>query len=822
MQEKVDKLLKEMSIAEKALMCCGRDFWYTRGVKRFGLEPYMVTDGPHGLRKQSQSADNLGINDSVKATCFPTACAMASSWDKELIFGMGKRMGEEAKDERVSVILGPGVNIKRSPLCGRNFEYYSEDPYLAGKCAASLINGIQSNGIGTSIKHFAVNSQEADRLRVSAVIDERTLREIYLEAFRIAVIDSQPATVMCSYNRINGVYASNNKKILSDILRDEWGFKGYVMTDWGAVDDVVSCIKNGMDLEMPGGSGESVYKIINAVEDGSLKIEELDRAVRRLIEFNLKATEARDFTYVYDREEHHNYAHKAATESAVLLKNEGVLPLNAGDGLLVFGGLAKTPRYQGSGSSLIKPNKLVSFLEALDAEKIDYKYEEGFSAVSDKIDDISIENALNLAKNSTQKTVVVCAGLTMFYESEGFDRDHMKLPPNQNALIEKLVAAGKDVVVLLFGGSPVEMPWISGVKALLNMYLAGQAVGEAVTDLIFGRVNPSGKLAETFPLSLEDTPSFKYYPEGPVTVEYREGLFVGYRYYASAKKKVLFPFGFGLSYTTFEYSDLIIAREENGVNLSFKVKNTGARKGKEITEVYVGAPETSRIVRPVIGLKAFEKVELEAGEEKTVELIIGVDAFRYFNTAEGKWCIENNEYPILIGASSEDIRLRGSVDIGSDGYKNPYESAIFDEYRPYNGKASDEAFSALLGFPIPSKARRNDVVTMDSSMEDIRIGWFGKFFYWAAMKAVAPSKKKQDENAVVMANFMRRMMQTMTLRSIANTNGGILSQSCVDGLILAINHHFFRGIGGLLKAIIKNHKQDKSIKELEILERKVK
>lgn len=816
--DKIDKLLSKMSVAEKALLCSGRDFWFTRAIKKYGIERYMVTDGPHGLRKQSETADNLGINDSIHATCFPPACLMASTWDKELIEGVGQRIGEEAKEEKVGIVLGPGANIKRSPLCGRNFEYFSEDPYLSSHCAAALINGIQKTGIGTSLKHFAVNNQENDRMRVDAVIDERALREIYLKSFEYAVKEAKPYTVMCSYNKVNGEYVSQNKKLLTDILRDEWGYKGYVMSDWGAVFDRVQGLKSGLDLEMPGGSGESVQDIVKAVAEGRLELEVLDTTVRRLLEINFKVQEARESGYKYDRDEHHAYVRKVAGEGAVLLKNDsGILPLQKDEKVTVIGSLFKYPRYQGSGSSLIKPNKLVSGYEAFENAGIPFQYAEGFSHISDEPDDKLIEEAVNLAAAGGNK-IIVFAGLTMYYESEGFDRKHTDLPKNQNLLIEKLQGLHKDIIVVLHGGSPVEIPWINGVNAIVNMYLSGQAAGEAALDVLFGNVNPSGKLPETYPIKLEDNPSYRYFPQGPVSTEYRESIFAGYRYYDTAAKNVLFPFGFGLSYTTFEYGPLVADKtainEAGEIKLKCAVKNTGNRAGKEIVQIYV-RKLNSAVFRPEKELKAFTKLALLPGEEKTAEFALNADAFSYYNTAEGRFVVEAGEYDILAGASSRDIHSKVTIQIDAPEVKNPYEGKDVSEYFAYNGKVSDAAFEAVLGYKPPINEMDEKPITMETTVYEARVTLLGRAFYKVMMTAIGMMFKAKDENSILVIKFMKDMVATNCIRSMATTNGGMMSLGMAYGILDVLNGKFFRGIFKLIKAAIANAKYDKMFKKLE-------
>jgi len=814
-QERINRLISEMTLQEKALLCSGRKFWFTRGIKSRGIEPYMVTDGPHGLRKQKEGG---GINDSVNATCFPCACTMASTWDPELIRGVGERIAEEARQEGVGIVLGPGANIKRSPLCGRNFEYYSEDPCLSGTLAGAFINGAQSKGIGTSLKHFAVNSQEGNRMRVDAVVDERAMREIYLASFERAVKIGHPYTLMCSYNRINGKFSAENKWLCEDVLRNEWGFDGYVMTDWGAINDRVTGLKCGIELEMPGGSGESVKKIVDAVEKGTLDIKILNRAVKRLLEINFRVNAAREENYKYDIEEHHQYARTVAADGAVLLKNEGVaLPLAKGGRLTVLGELARTPRYQGSGSSLIRPNKLSIPLDALRAQA-EVAYAPGYSAYHDKKDIKLFAEALALA-NKAEGPVVVFAGLTLFYESEGFDRTHLSLPPNQNELIDKLADAGKDVIVVLYGGSPVEMPWIDKVKAVIYMVLPGQAAGEAAADVLFGDICPSGKLAETFPLALDDTPCRKYYPEGPRTVEYRESIFVGYRYYDIAKKEVLFPFGYGLSYTEFSYSDLLLDKTAltggEALKVSFNITNTGARAGKEAAQIYV-SNKSGRIFHAEKELAGFVKVALEPGETKEVSLTLEPRAFCYYNINERDWCAEGGTYSVMVGSGSRDIRLSSKVSLTAKTLVNPYLNKKIGCYLAPDGTFGDEAFVEVLGRTPPIKEYQKKPVTGDFNAEENRRTMFGRFFGFLMIHASALVMRGRDENSKLMRHFLKAMMRSNSLRSIATSNGGVLTMDAMEGLLDAFNGHFFRGIRKTISAIRKNVAYDKDLKNIEM------
>ena len=625
----------------------------------------MVSDGPHGLRKQDEKVDHLGVNDSIKAVCFPAASATAASFDKALIERMGEAVGDSCQHEKLSVVLGPAVNIKRSPLCGRNFEYFSEDPYLTGKMAAAFIHGVQSKNVGVSIKHFAANSQEHRRMSSSSDADERTLREIYFPGFEIPVKEEQPWTVMCSYNRINGVYASENRWLLTEVLRDEWGFEGYVMSDWGAVSDRVAGVAAGLDLEMPSSGGYNDRKIVEAVRAGKLDEKLVDLAVERILNIVFRYTENARPETPWDKEADHLLAAEIAADCMVLLKNEdNVLPLNKSDEIAFIGEFAAKPRFQGGGSSHINCFKTTSALEAAEGLKITYA--RGYSVADDEATDEMIAEAVTAARKA--KVAVVFAGLPDVYESEGYDRSHMRMPACQNKLIEAVAAANPNTVVVLHNGSPVEMPWIGKVKAVLEAYLGGQAVGLAAVRVLFGEVNPSGKLPETFPKKLSDNPSYLFYGgEGNVT-EYREGVFVGYRYYDKKEAEVLFPFGHGLSYTTFEFSDLQLDKtamdDTDTLGVRVKVKNTGKRAGKTVVQLYVGDTESTPI-RPVRELKGFEKVFLAPGEEKEVAFTLGKRAFAYWNTQLHDWHVETGDFTIEIGASSRDIVLRAEVRVNS-------------------------------------------------------------------------------------------------------------------------------------------------------------
>ncbi|WFR60132.1 glycoside hydrolase family 3 C-terminal domain-containing protein [Anaerocolumna sp. AGMB13025] len=673
----INNLVSQLTLEEKAGLCSGLDFWLTKAVERLNIPSVMLSDGPHGLRKQKSEGDHLGINESIEAVCFPAGCAVASSFDRDLIKSMGEALGDECQAEDVSVILGPAVNIKRSPLCGRNFEYFSEDPYLAAEMATNHIHGVQSKNVGTSLKHYLANNQEHRRMTASSEVDERTLREIYLAAFEGAVKNAKPWTVMCSYNKINGVYASENPYFLTEVLRNEWNFDGYVVSDWGAVNDRVEGLKAGLDLEMPGSRGINDSKIVKAVKEGTLDETILDTAVARILKKVFQYTDNKTTGTVFDKEKHHELAHKIESESLVLLKNDGVLPLNPVDSIAFIGSFADKPRYQGGGSSHINAFKTTSALEAVKAiAKVTYA--PGYEVKKDTIDENLVLEAVKAAKAS--RIAVIFAGLPDAFESEGYDRTHMSLPDCQNYLIDRICEVQPNTVVVLHNGSPVEMPWINKVKGVIEAYLGGQAVGSAVVNALFGKINPSGKLAETFPLRLEDNPSYINFPGANDMVEYKEGVFVGYRYYDKKKMEVLFPFGFGLSYTTFSYSNLqlhtgktinsdgddnlITIRDTDTITVTVDITNTGAVSGKEIAQLYV-SPQKDTVIRPVKELKGFAKIYLEPGETKTVSFTLNKRAFAYYNTVIKDWHVESGDYDILIGKSSRDIVCSKTLNIES-------------------------------------------------------------------------------------------------------------------------------------------------------------
>ena len=672
---KASSLLAELTLEEKASLCLGSDFWHTAAVERLGIPAIMASDGPHGLRKQPEEGDHVAISGSVPATCFPTACALGSSWDPQLVQRVGEALGREARAQAVAVVLGPGINIKRSPLCGRNFEYLSEDPVLSGVLGAAMIHGVQSQGVGTSLKHYAVNNQETRRMSISADVDERTLREIYLAGFERAVTQARPWTVMCAYNKVNGVHASQNAWLLTTILRSEWGFDGLVVSDWGAVHDRVAALAAGLDLEMPPNLGVSDAAIITAVGSGQLDEDVLDTAVARVLQLIDRATANTEPPPVLDLDAHHALARAAATECAVLVKNEDhLLPLRptAGDTIAVIGEFARTPRYQGAGSSQVTPTRVDIALDELRLavpEGVEIAFAAGYGINTSDHDEELAAEAVALAGGAD--VVVAFLGLPATDESEGFDRSHINLPANQTALLSRLADANPNLVVVLANGSVVRLAdWEQHAKAVLECWLSGQAAGGAAADLLLGAANPSGRLAETLPLRLEDTPAYLNFPGEAGHVRYGEGIFVGYRGYDALDLQVSYPFGHGLSYTSFSYADLttnLTGSAQDGdllVNVTCRVTNTGDRRGKEVVQLYVGDPEAS-VARPVRELKAFAKVDLDPSQTTVVDLPLTARDLSYWSTTLNDWALEGGEFELAVGASSRDLRLTTTIDIAA-------------------------------------------------------------------------------------------------------------------------------------------------------------
>lgn len=786
-----DELISTLTLEEKAALLGGADAWNTAAIERVGIPSICVSDGPHGLRKLVETKDSPDMSESRQAICFPSGATLASSFDPELIEQLGETLGNECNAEGVDIILGPAVNIKRSPLCGRNFEYFSEDPFLAGTLAAAYVKGVQSKGVGVSVKHFAANNQERRRMSISAVIDDRALREIYLSAFERIVKEAKPDTLMCSYNKINGVYSSENPVLLNKILRDEWGFDGFVMSDWGAVCDRAKGVAAGLDLEMPTSNGINQKKIVDAVLDGKLDEALLDKAVKNVLRIVDKHTdfmkklngEAVDskvkpkFNYVED----HKTARKIARESMVLLKNDGVLPLKKDDRILFVGEFAKVPRIQGGGSSHINATRVISALEA-SKRHTNVEYAKGFSSKRDLSEDNLIDEAVEAAKHAD--TVVIFAGLPDVFESEGYDREHMRLPSCQNKLIREITKVAANTVVVLHNGSPVSMPWIGSVGAVLEAYLGGEACGEAVTDILFGVVNPCGKLAESFPFSVKDTPCYDNFPGNQLTVEYRESIFVGYRYYDKVNANVLFPFGHGLSYTTFEYSDISVTEQPDRVNVSFKVKNTGEYRGKEVAQVYVGK-NGSRVFRAVKELKGFKKIMLEPGEERLLSFELDDRAFSYYSVGVGRWVVEPGEYTISVGSSSRDIRLRETVSIDREDHdiRLKYGEELPTYFFGDPSSVPDEEFETLLMAEIPQSFRsRHERITIDNTLEDAKDSkWGGRVN--GILTAIMKGKNLLNGGPEIMsAGMLETPIHTMMCMS-----GGKLTEEMTARLVELLN-----------------------------------
>ncbi|MFD0616101.1 beta-glucosidase [Paenibacillus sp. GCM10027629] len=793
---KYQDLIQQMTLEEKASLMSGKDFWQTQDIKRLGIDSIFLADGPHGIRKQAEAADHLGLNPSNPATCFPTAATVANSWNTELGEKIGDYLGEEAAAQKVHVLLGPGINMKRNPLCGRNFEYFSEDPYHAGKMAASYIQGIQSHGISACVKHFAVNNQEERRMSIDTIVDERTLREIYLTAFEIAIQEGKPKTVMSSYNMLNGAYTNENLHLMVEILRKEWNYEGVVVTDWGGSNDRVAGLLAGNELEMPTTAGETNEEIIQAIQSGKITEEVLDECVDRLLDLIFTTEEAFKKAYKkdFDVEQHHQLAQKAAEESIVLLKNEGnILPLKQGVKAAIIGDFAKDARYQGAGSSIVNPTKLNHTLDCIEESGIvSVGFEPGFERYGKK-NQQKINQACALAKNAD--VVLLYMGLDEVTEAEGLDRHNMKIPENQIDLLHALYQVNSNIVAILSCGSAVEMPWIDKVKGLVHGYLGGQAGARAILRVLSGEVNPSGKLAETYPLYYEDTPSYHQFPGKEVSVEYREGVYIGYRFYDTANVEVLFPFGYGLSYTTFDYTDIQV----NKTGVTFQLTNSGDKAGMEVVQLYVGC-QSEDIFRPKKELKGFTKVFIQPGETKLVTIPFDDKTFRYFNVKSNQWEVEEAEYKIMIGASSADIRLEEVLFVEGTGAPLPYEKEKLPSY--YSGQASkvsEKEFEHLLGRKIPiSTWDRTKPLGYNDTIAQCQYakGLFARFAYHMIEFAYWFLKKIGKRST---ANLIMMSVYHMPFRGVARMTGGVVNMPMLDGILMIVNGHFFKGLRHFFK-----------------------
>ena len=791
--QNTELLLKKLTLEEKCALLSGAETFKTRGMPEHGIPQIWLSDGPHGLRKQAGESDHLGLNPSVPATCFPTASAVANSWDTALGEEIGAALGEEAAAQEVSVVLGPGLNMKRNPLCGRSFEYFSEDPYLAGKLAAGYIRGIQSKGVAACPKHFAVNSQETRRMASDSIVDERTLREIYLTGFEIAVKEGHPRSIMSSYNLVNGTYANENKHLLMEILRGEWGFDGAVITDWGGSNDHALGVKNGSTLEMPAPGGDSVRELLAAVESGKISESDIDARLSELLPLVFDTKAALDAApREFDAAAHHALARRAAEESLVLLKNEGaLLPLAAGSKVAVIGDFAKNPRYQGAGSSMVNSTQVDVLLDKLiDSELNVIGYQQGFDRHG-KPDAALQKSACELATQAD--TVILCMGLDEIAESEGLDRSNLRLAQNQVDLLQAVAAVNPKIVVVLYSGSVVETPWLDNCQALLYAALGGQAGAGAVADALTGKVNPCGKLAETWPLAYADIPSAADFATRRKTVEYREGLYIGYRYFTTAEKAVRFPFGYGMSYTTFAYSDM--AADEQGVSLT--VTNTGSVAGTEIVQLYV-AKKNSELFRPAKELKGFARVTLAPGEKQRITIMMDDKAFRFWNVKANRWEIEGGEYELLVGASVEDIRLCEKISVHGTATVHPYEDVDLDCY--YKGNVlsvSDADFEKLLGHPIPNGKTKIDRNLTLGELNHARspLGWL-VWLVLTILLDVSYKRGKPDLNILFQYN--------MPLRALAKMTNGAISMGMVDGIVMELQGFWILGLVRVIYEAIKN------------------
>lgn len=798
---KHEDIIEKMTLEEKAAFLSGKGEWNTRDIPRLNIPSVYCADGPHGIRKQAGAGDHLGLNESLPATCFPTAATIANSWDEELGKEIGKALGEEASVLDVQVLLGPGLNIKRSPFCGRNFEYFSEDPYLAGKMAASYIRGVQSHGVYACPKHFAVNSQELRRMAMNSVLDERTLREIYLTGFEIAVKEGGAKAIMTSYNQVNGTYANENKHLLLDILRKDWGFDGIVITDWGGSNDHVKGVQAQSNLEMPTPGLDSARQIAAAIQDGNLTMEELDICVDSLLDAVL---ELKDKTgskkEKFDEQRHHDLARQAAVESAVLLKNaDNILPLKAECKVAVIGDFAVEPRYQGAGSSMVKP----IFIETIEKSIVDYRLQvtgvsRGYKRTGET-DEVLKNEALNLAAKAD--VVLYCFGLDEMSEVEGMDRSHMWIPQNQIELLQAMVQVNDKIIGILSAGASIEMPWHTCCKAILHGYLSGQAGASAMLDILSGKANPSGRLAESYPVRYEDTPAFRYFPSTERNAEYRESIYVGYRYYDTSSVRVQYPFGFGLSYTEFTYTDLQVDKE----GIRVLITNTGDRDGAEVVQMYVGL-QNAIVFRPAKELKGFKKIFLKAGESREVQIPFDDKTFRYWNIRTNQWEVEMGTYQIMVGSSISDIRLVKELKMEGTTSKYPYNPAELPYY--YTGiiqHISDPEFEALLGHPIPGGKWSGELGINDAVCQMYYAkSALARFIY----KILTDRKLKNEAAGKPDLNLL--FQYNIPFRAIAKMTGGMVSMDMVNGVVEVVNGHFFRGMGKVIGGFFANLRANKA------------
>lgn len=779
-----EEIINQMSLEEKAQLCVGEDYWNSKEFEKYGIPKIKMSDGPHGLRVQKEKQDNLGINESEVSVCFPTSSTLANSWNREMAYELGRALGQEAKTEGVNIVLGPAINIKRTPLCGRNFEYFSEDPYLTGILGSEYVKGLQEQNVGACVKHFAVNNQENRRRTIDVVIDERNLREIYLKAFEMIIEKSKPWSIMSAYNKVNGEYCSENTHLLEEILRKEWNYKGIVISDWGAENNRVKGIENDHELEMPGGRGNGVEEIIEAVKTGRISERKLNNIVDRIINIAMRGKKNNNGER-YDKEEHHKIAEKVAEESIVLLKNEEhILPIY-NKKIALIGDMAKYPRYQGAGSSTINPYKIENAYDNLKENNLIFDYAKGYGRIESENDKGLIKEAINVAKKN--EIVVLFIGLTENFESEGVDRENLNIPENQIKLIEEIYKVNKNIVVVLSNGAPIVMPWKDKVKAIITGYLGGEAGARAMINCILGKVNPSGKLAETYPVRIEDTPCYNNYPGTELTVEYQESIYVGYRFYDTNNLNVLFPFGYGLSYTEFEYSNLKVNKKDNEIEILFKIKNIGNMKGKEIAQIYI-SQENSCIFKPKKELKEFEKVELDVEEEKEIKIVLSKKAFEYYNPETFSWSVEQGKYKILIGKSSKDIVLEKEIFIESKD-KNIEKQYPKKYYTGNINEITDSEFEELLGRKIPNRNLILAQINEENTLEQIKETKIGKYIYENQMKKMKKLLKEQNVNKAT--KIMMDLQKP--LKKFYEKKSSKITKKMVDELIeIAKNDYDFK------------------------------
>lgn len=812
---KASELIKDLTVEEKIALVSGTDFMYTNPIPRLGIKSIRMSDGPHGLRVQNKGGDN-GVAGSEVATSFPTAATVASSWNPLNAYKIGEAIGEEALYYGIDIVLGPGVCIKRNPLCGRNFEYFSEDPFLSGKMGAEEVKGIQSKNVGVSVKHFALNNAENYRFIGDSVADMRSIREIYLKSFEMIVKDAKPSTIVCAYNKINGEYCSENKWLLTDVLRNEWGFDGVVISDWGATHDRVKGIKSCLDLEMPGDTDICRKWIMDALNDDSLKENDLDKAVGNVLKLINKYKDNKQIKE-NDWDKHHQLALDVALDSAVLLKNDGMLPLKEDKGYLVIGDLFEKMRYQGAGSSMINPKTLITPKMAFDNNNVSYHYARGYKENTYETDEVLLKEALEQVKKHDD--ILLFVGLTDYAESEGGDRENMSLPKNQLSLIEAILKEKKKVMVILYGGSPIELSFEKDVNAILDMYLPGEAGGEATYDILFGEKSPSGKLAETWPLDYKDVPFADKYSKTEIEV-YKESVFVGYRYYLSKNKEVRYPFGYGLSYTSFEYSNMSIKENDEFYEISCDIENVGGYEGSEVVQLYVKAPQNG-VFKPLKELKGFVKVPLKVGEKKKALIKVNKNDLMYWNIKENCWVLDNGEYEFQICSDCTNIKLKEIIKITNEKeYPNPYSEKVNEAYSKENIlDISDDVFEEMSGLKIPQPSKHKPI-NLDSRFTYLQETFMGKILYNAVIGVSSKEMRKaqklpegsEKDNKIKGAQFLRKVLDSSSLNSMSMCGAKAFPYNFAQGFMHLANGRLFKGIKCFLSKI-KAPELPKNMKE---------